>query len=198
MKWVWLTALIIGFSESSECSEFSEISESSEIPYSLSRSHDSLYYLNEFRLPYPVYRFCTGDVNGDGSPDALVGVVKRTRFHHEMGRRIFIFKQVDGKVRPLWMGSKLGGILQDFRVVEDESPKTNEPHKTYKPHKTHEPHEPHKTYKPHTPCIIRALETTTDNRYVVSEYRWEGFGLAFDRFLIKNTDKETAYKYFNL
>lgn len=198
MKWVWLTALIIGFSESSECSEiselsefsefsesseFSEISESSEIPYSLSRTHDSLYYLNEFRLPYPVYRFCTGDVNGDGSPDALVGVVKRTRFHHEMGRRIFIFKQVDGKVRPLWMGSKLGGILQDFRVVEDESPKTNEPHKTY---------------KPHTPCTIRALETTADGRYVVSEYHWEGFGLAFDRFLIKNTDKETAYKYFNL
>ena len=180
MKWVWLTALIIGFSESSE------------IPYSLSRTHDSLYYLNECRLPYPVYRFCTGDVNGDGSPNALVGVVKRTRFHHEMGRRIFIFKQVDGKVRPLWMGSKLGGILQDFRVVEDESPKTNEPHKTYKPHKTHKP------YNPHTPCIIRALETTADGRYVVSEYHWEGFGLAFDRFLIKNTDKETAYKYFNL
>ena len=201
MKWVWLTALIIGFSESSECSEFSEfsessefseISESSENPYSLSRTHDSLYYLNEFRLPYPVYRFCTGDVNGDGSPDALVGVVKRTRFHHEMGRRIFIFKQVDGKVRPLWMGSKLGGILQDFRVVEDESPK---PHKPHKPHKTHKTH---KTHKPHTPCTIRALETTADGRYVVSEYRWEGFGLAFDRFLIKNTDKETAYKYFNL
>lgn len=100
-----------------------------------------------------------------------------------MGRRIFIFKKVDGKVRPLWMGSKLGGILQDFRVVEDGSPKT---------------HKPHKTQKTYTPCIIRALETTTDNRYVVSEYHWEGFGLAFDRFLIKNTDQETAYKYFNL
>lgn len=213
MKWVWLTALIIGFSESSECSEiselsefsefsesseFSEISESSEIPYSLSRTHDSLYYLNEFRLPYPVYRFCTGDVNGDGSPDALVGVVKRTRFHHEMGRRIFIFKQVDGKVRPLWMGSKLGGILQDFRVVEDESPKTHKPHEPHKPHKPHKTYKPHKPYKPHTPCTIRALETTADGRYVVSEYHWEGFGLAFDRFLIKNTDKETAYKYFNL
>lgn len=184
MRWVWLSALIIGLSHGSgiyKVSECSAFSEESPVPsYSLTRSHDSLYYLNEFRLPYPVYRFCTGDVNGDGSPDALVGVVKRTRFHHEMGRRIFIFKKVDGKVRPLWMGSKLGGILQDFRVVEDGSPKTHKPQKTY------------------TPCIIRALETTTDNRYVVSEYRWEGFGLAFDRFLIKNTDKETAYKYFNL
>ena len=196
MRWVWLSALIIGLSHGSgiyKVSECSAFSEESPVPsYSLTRSHDSLYYLNEFRLPYPVYRFCTGDVNGDGSPDALVGVVKRTRFHHEMGRRIFIFKKVDGKVRPLWMGSKLGGILQDFRVVEDGSPKTNEPHKT------NETHKPHKTHKTYTPCIIRALETTTDNRYVVSEYRWEGFGLAFDRFLIKNTDKETAYKYFNL
>ena len=236
MRWLWLSALIIGlsgskelseFSESSElseCSEFSEFSEDSECsecsessessepsalsPYSLTRTHDSLYHLNEFRLPYPVYRFCTGDVNGDGSTDALVGVIKRTRFHRDMGRRIFIFKQVEGKVRPLWMGSKLGGILQDFRVIEDQPQKSHktyksyETHKSYRSYKTHKSHESHKTYKSHkpynSPCTIRALETTTDGRYVVSEYHWEGFGLAFDRFLIKNTDQKTAYKYFNL
>lgn len=230
MRWLWLSALIIGlsgskeiseFSESSElseCSESSEDSESSESsepsalsPYSLTRTHDSLYHLNEFRLPYPVYRFCTGDVNGDGSTDALVGVIKRTRFHRDMGRRIFIFKQVEGKVRPLWMGSKLGGILQDFRVIEDQPQKSHknyksyETHESYRSYKTHKSHESHKTYKSHkthkpynSPCTIRALETTADGRYVVSEYHWEGFGLAFDRFLIKNTDQETAYKYFNL
>ena len=218
MRWLWLSALIIGLSgskeisehsefsksselsecsENSECSEFSESSESSESsepsalsPFSLTRTHDSLYHLNEFRLPYPVYRFCTGDVNGDGSTDALVGVIKRTRFHRDMGRRIFIFKQVEGKVRPLWMGSKLGGILQDFRVIEDQPQKS---HKTYKSYETHKSHKPYSS-----PCTIRALETTADGRYVVSEYHWEGFGLAFDRFLIKNTDQETAYKYFNL
>ena len=42
-------------------------------PFTLTRQHDSLYYLNEWRLPYPVYRFATGDVDGDGSVDALVG-----------------------------------------------------------------------------------------------------------------------------
>jgi hypothetical protein len=212
MRWLWLSALIIGLSgsreisehsefskssELSECSEFSEFSEPSALsPFSLTRTHDSLYHLNEFRLPYPVYRFCTGDVNGDGSTDALVGVIKRTRFHRDMGRRIFIFKQVEGKVRPLWMGSKLGGILQDFRVIEDQPQKSHKTYKSYETHKSHESHKPHKPYN--SPCTIRALETTADGRYVVSEYHWEGFGLAFDRFLIKNTDQETAYKYFNL
>ncbi len=56
-------------------------------------------------------------MDGDGSLDALVGVIKKTRFHREKGRRIFIFKQVDGHVRPLWLGSHLGATLVDFRFV---------------------------------------------------------------------------------
>ena len=47
----------------------------------------------------------------------MVGVIKKTRFHTEEGRRIFIFKQIDGKVRPLWLGSHLGVTLMDFRFV---------------------------------------------------------------------------------
>jgi hypothetical protein len=47
-----------------------------------------------------------------------VGVIKSTRYHPEVGRRIFIFKQVDGKVRPLWLGSSLGATLVDFRFVD--------------------------------------------------------------------------------
>ena len=84
------------------------------IPFTLK---DSLYWLGDWKLPYPVYRFCTGDVDGDGSMDALVGVIKKTRFHREEGRRIFIFKQVDGHVRPLWLGSRLGAELVDFRFA---------------------------------------------------------------------------------
>ena len=131
--------------------------------YELRKEHDSLYWLNDWRLPYPVYQFQTGDVDGNGSQDALVGVIKNTRFHRENGRRLFIFKQVNGHVRPLWLGSKLGGILQDFRYVNGR---------------------------------IRSLETTTDSLYVVAEYRWGGFGMTFERFLVKGTDKETAIKYF--
>ena len=150
--------------------------------FTLHKEHDSLYWLGvsikdgsasypavrnrtgQWRLPYPVYQFQTGDVNGDGSIDAIVGVVKSTRFYPERGRRLFIFKQVNGKVRPLWLGSRLGGILQDFRFTDGR---------------------------------LRSLEMTADSLYVVAEYQWSGFGLAFDHYIIQGTDQETAIKYLN-
>ena len=128
------------------------------------KTNDSLYWLNDWRLPYPIYQFQTGDINGDGEIDAMVGVVKKTRFYQETGRRLFIFKQINGKVRPLWLGSKLGGILEDFRYKDGK---------------------------------IRALESTTDSLYVVSDYKWSSFGMKFDHFIIKGVDKETATKYFS-
>ena len=132
--------------------------------FELRKQHDSLYYLNDWRLPYPVYQFQTGDVDGDGKEDAMVGVIKSTRFYPEKGRRLFIFKQVNKKARPLWMGSKLGGILENFRFIDGK---------------------------------IRALESTTDSLYVVSDYKWSSFGMTFDQYIIKGVDKETALKYFN-
>ena len=35
----------------------------------------------KWRLPYPVYRLVTGDINGDGKDEAIVGVIKPTRFY---------------------------------------------------------------------------------------------------------------------
>ena len=104
-------------------------------------------------------------MNGDGSPDALVGVVKATRFHPEVARRIFIFKLVEGAVRPLWLGSRLGGELVDFCFDDG---------------------------------YIRALETDDTGRYAVVAYRWQDFGPVFHHFIIKDTNKETAIKHFNL
>ena len=155
------------------------------LEYELRKENDSLYWLgvkggsksDAWRLPYPVYQFQTGDVDGDGSEDAMVGVVKGTRFYPEKARRLFIFKQIDGhtaageackKVRPMWLGSKLGGILEDFRYVA--------------------PAEGDSLGR------IRALESTTDSLYVVSDYKWSGFGMKFERFVIKWVDKETALK----
>ncbi len=94
--------------------------------FSLKQSSDTSHVLvlttdstrDEWRLPYPVYQFCVGDVDGDGNDEALVGVVKATRFYPEKGNRIFVFKNRDGRSRPLWMGSKLGEELVDFRVAD--------------------------------------------------------------------------------
>ena len=72
----------------------------------------------KWRLPYPVYRLVTGDINGDGKDEAIVGVIKPTRFYPQPARRLFIFKQINGKIRPMWMGSRMGGILCDFRFIE--------------------------------------------------------------------------------
>ena len=140
--------------------------------FSIETVNDSLNYLtlktdsttDTWPLPYPVYRLDTADVNGDGRTEALVGVIKSTRFYPQKGRRLFVFKNYKNRVRAMWMGSKLGGILQDFRFVDG---------------------------------VVRSLETTTKGQYVVAEYRWQGFGFGFVRFLAVKVGREEALKAFN-
>lgn len=141
----------------------------------LRRVNDSLYYLNEWRLPYPVYQFQTGDVDHDGQLDALVGVVKGTRFYPEKGRRLFIFKLVNGKVRPLWMGSKLGGKLVDFKWANGKVRSLEISGQQPADQPTGRP---------------------PQMRYTVSEWQWNDFGLQFHQYLIHQTDSLTAKRYY--
>jgi len=83
----------------------------------LSLTNDSGEVTGTWKLPYPVYRFATADIDGDGSLDAVVGVVKASRYFPNTSRRVFIFKNYNGLVRPLWLGSRLGGELVDFAVI---------------------------------------------------------------------------------
>ena len=139
--------------------------------FALERLSDSLCILtlttdstcDRWRLPYPVYRLETGDVDGNGTIEALVGVVKPTRFHPKPARRLFIFKNYNGLVRPLWLGSQLGGTLQDFRFRDGR---------------------------------VRSLETNAKGEYTVAEYRWRGFGLVFERYLIRNSEETKARETF--
>jgi hypothetical protein len=76
--------------------------------------------VSSFKLPYPTFRFCCGDLTGDGIPEIGVGVIKRTRFSPETDKRLFLFHLTDGRlIRPLWMGSHVGARLDDFRFGDD-------------------------------------------------------------------------------
>lgn len=94
--------------------------------FSLQTVSDTLSYLvledgaktDRWRLLFPVYQMCVGDVDGDGREDAIVGVVKATRYDPVVAKRLFIFKNYQGRIRAMWMGSKLGGTLVDFRFKD--------------------------------------------------------------------------------
>ncbi len=139
--------------------------------FSLIRLSDSLYYLrhtndsviDQWELPYRVYRFEVGDVDGNGVEDALVGVIKSTRFFPTKDKRLFIFKNYKGYVRPLWLGSRVGSPLEDFRFV-----------------------------RIHGEPRVRCMEREQSGSYLVSEYRWQSFGLRFVRYLQRESDAETA------
>ena len=92
--------------------------------FTIEQQNDTLWILSlenngnvsTWKLPYLVYRFATADVNNDGLEDALVGVYTKSRFFTEPSRRVFIFKNYHGLIRPLWLSSRLGGDLVDFTV----------------------------------------------------------------------------------
>ena len=139
--------------------------------FSLVQKSDSLYLLmlttdsmtHQWTLPYPVYRMETGDVDGNGTVEALVGVIKATRFYPEKARRLFIFKNYEGLVRPMWLGSKLGGKLKDFHFYDGR---------------------------------VRSLESNAKGQFTVAEYRWDDFGMAFERYLIRDADEVEARLIF--
>lgn len=93
------------------------INQKSDSLWVLTLSNESGKVVDSWQLPYPVYRFATADIDADGSVDAVVGVFKSSRYFTTPSRRVFIFKNFNGKVRPLWLGSRLGGELVDFAVV---------------------------------------------------------------------------------
>jgi hypothetical protein len=96
--------------------------------FDISQVNDSLWNLtltvdgklsSTWELRNPVYRFSTADINGDGSIDAVVGVYRASRYFKTPSRRVFVFKNFEGDIRPLWLGSRLGGELIDFAVTTD-------------------------------------------------------------------------------
>ena len=79
--------------------------------------------VDTWKLDYPVYRFTCGDMTGDSIPEVLVGTIKATRYRPEKDKRLFIFHLYKGQfIRPLWLGSRVGCPLIDFKVETDSMP----------------------------------------------------------------------------
>jgi len=123
---------------------------------------------SRWELPFPVYHFEVGDVNGDGTDDIAVGVTKATRFDRNMGKRIFLFQLQDGSIIPLWLGSRVSQPLFDFRLLRVQERKN-----------------------------IRTIEKEQDGSYLVAEYEWYGFGLGFVRYVIREASLARAKKAIN-
>ncbi|MCQ2975777.1 MAG: nuclear receptor-binding factor 2 [Bacteroidales bacterium] len=126
-KYFWLSLLLIFEACSFEKNQFN-----SQIGIvKLKNINDSLNIIqhivndsiiSEWELKYPIYNFDYGDLNSDGENEIVVGVVKKTRYWKK-GNRLFIYKLYNGKlIRPLWLGSRLGGEILDFKVERDSIP----------------------------------------------------------------------------
>ena len=122
--------------------------------------------ISTWKLNYPVFRFLSADVDGDGTKDILVGVIKPTRFDSVSRKRIFIFKLLDGHIRPLWLGSRVSRPLQDFNTIPIGGV-----------------------------AVIRTIELEQNGKYLVAEYKWQGFGLTFSKYIARNIDLYKARRW---
>jgi hypothetical protein len=121
---------------------------------------------SSWALEYPVYRFDFGDVTGDGVPEIAVGVIKPTRFDPRPAKRLFLFKITENYyIRPLWLGSRTGQPLVDFRIIQKENEN-----------------------------LIRTIERERNGNYLLAEYRWRGFGPEFIQYIEREISPDTSQK----
>lgn len=144
--------------------------------FSIAKENDTLYNLiletdsscDVWELRFPVYRFCTGDMDGDSIVDAIVGVEKTTRFDPVVRRRVFMFRNIEGKVRPLWLGSRLGRPVVDFNVVKVDGE-----------------------------TRLRSVEEDDNGKFLVAEYRWSSFGVKFIRYICRDFEFDDSMEILN-
>lgn len=154
----------------------SEWGQHNDYQFKIRTENKTLHYLeiitdtsvNQWKLPYPVYRFQIGDVDGNGFDDMLVGVIKTTRFDTTFAKRLFIFKNYNGLVRPLWLGSRLGQPLEDFICIQTKCG-----------------------------TRIVTIEKEKSKKYLVAEYKWRRFGLEFTKYIEREIDLFQAQQILN-
>ena len=136
---------------------------------------DKNVILDEWKLPYEVYNFEVADADNDRQDDIWVGVIKETRFDKTMKKRLFLFKIIEGKIRPLWLGSRMSKPLVDFKpayLIDS----LNQNNKKY---------------------IIKTIEQEKNGTFLVANYQWRKFGIEFINYEIRETDSLRAVKILN-
>lgn len=79
--------------------------------------------ISDWQLNYCAQNLSLAYLNSDSVPEVLVLVTKKTRFWRKFENRLFVFKLYNGRlIRPLWLGSKIGGELLDYSVRRDTFP----------------------------------------------------------------------------
>lgn len=131
-------------------------------------SSEKEHLISKWKLDYPVFHFECAEINNDGTEDILVGVIKTTRFDPIKRKRIFIFKLMDGYIRPLWLGSRVSTPLEDFKVVQDNSVN-----------------------------YIRTIQLEKNGNFLVADYEWKAFGINFVRYIKRNISLNEAQQILN-
>jgi hypothetical protein len=93
------------------------------------------------------------DVDGDGRPELVLGVFKRTRFDPVPRKRLFVYDWPGYTLVPRWLGSRLSLPFEDFAFVDCNGDGRDE---------------------------LVALEQRPGGRRRLMRYDWNGFGFSGD------------------
>jgi hypothetical protein len=115
-------------------------------------------------IQHPVFRIEAIDLTGDGRAELCVGVVKRTRYDSAERKRLFVYRITARSIRPLWLGSHLGGMMEDFRLIHTDS----------------------------GPRILAVVREAQPSRYYIAVWKWSRFGPVFERYAARFLSLQAA------
>ena len=118
-------------------------------------------------IPFPLYRAVLADLDGDGIPELLLGVVKATRFDRHVRRRLFVYAIRNGALRSVWLGSRVAMPLRDFAVLRrNGSP------------------------------MLATLERERNGRSAIGMWTWTSFGPRFVTYEARSLSRAAGLRAF--